>query len=148
MFDVGCSSRTLLAPLSSSSHFMSRALQYVAGLLLLAAGCAEYHLGVGSLYRPDIRTVGVEMFDSLSYRRYLGERLTEAVVKEIEHRTPYKEASQRLAREIVNLMEIDPLPGVDGPPPGLVLPQLGSAGAGRIANPSSNGSLPGVSLPR
>ncbi len=187
-------------------------------LVLAVAGCAEYHVGVGSLYRSDIRTVGVQMFDSYSYRRYLGERLTEAVVKEIERRTPYKvvdadradvlltgaivreekdvivedpfdqvregkvqlgvhvtwagrqmtlplppvtadvtaeglfvpevghsiatsqqRAIQRLAQEIVNLMEIDPLTGVDGPPPGLVLPQIGSAGAS---------SLPGVSLPR
>lgn len=30
------------------------------------------------------------MFESDSYRRWLGERLTEAVIKEIELRTPYK----------------------------------------------------------
>src|SRR5262245_6495222 len=67
---------------------MPRALASI--ILLLVAGCAEYHVGVGSLYRADVRTVGVQMFDSLSYRRYLAERLTEAGVKEIEHRTPYK----------------------------------------------------------
>lgn len=64
-------------------------------LLLSAAsfclpGCAGYQLGNRSLYRPDIRTVHVPMIQSDSYRRYLGERLTEAVVKEIELRTPYK----------------------------------------------------------
>lgn len=194
---------------------MPRIPAFLAVLLPLLAGCAQYHLGPGSLYRSDIRTVGVQMFDSFSYRRYLGERLTEAVVKEIEHRTPYKvidadradvvltgilvretkdliirspfsdprvgkitlgvqvtwagrtttlplttevndgsqfvpevghsvttaqqDAIRRLAREIVNLMEIDPLPGVDGPPPGLVLPQFG--------DPVS-GALPGASLPR
>src|SRR5947208_5422086 len=69
---------------------MPRPLAPLAGLLLLVGGCAEYHVGVGSLYRNDIRTVGVQMFDSLSYRRNLGERVTEAVVKEIERRTPYK----------------------------------------------------------
>ena len=53
-------------------------------------GCAGYQLGNRSLYRPDIRTVHVPMVHSDSYRRYLGERLTEAVVKEIELKTPYK----------------------------------------------------------
>src|SRR5437868_12374198 len=56
----------------------------------LLLGCAGYQIGNRALYRPDIRTVHVPMIQSDSYRRYLGERLTEAVVKEIELRTPYK----------------------------------------------------------
>lgn len=59
-------------------------------LLALAAGCASYQVGHSSLFRPDIRTVHVPVFESDSFRRNLGERLTEAVVKEIESRTPYK----------------------------------------------------------
>jgi hypothetical protein len=58
--------------------------------LLLLPGCAGYQLGQRSLYRPDIRTVHVPTIQSESFRRYLGERLTEAVVKEVELRTPYK----------------------------------------------------------
>jgi hypothetical protein len=54
------------------------------------AGCAGYQLGNKSLYRPEIRTVHVPVFESASFRRFLGERLTEAVVKEIELETPYK----------------------------------------------------------
>ncbi len=54
------------------------------------SGCAGYQLGQRSLFRPDIRTVHVPVVQSDSYRRYLGERLTEAVVKEVELRTPYK----------------------------------------------------------
>lgn len=57
---------------------------------LLHFGCAGYQLGQRSLYRPDIRTVHVPIAQSDSYRRYLGERLTEAVVKDIELKTPYK----------------------------------------------------------
>lgn len=54
-------------------------------------GClGPYHMGIRSLAPADVRTVKVEMFESSSYRRYLGERLTEAVVKEIESRTPFK----------------------------------------------------------
>ena len=66
------------------------------GLLLLLAvtvGCAGYQVGVDSLYRPDVKTVHVPIFQSESYRRGLGEQLTEAVVKQIEVRTPYKVVS-------------------------------------------------------
>lgn len=63
-------------------------------LLLLAlvslAGCAAYHVGARSLYAPDVDTVYVPMIVSDSYRRDLGERLTEAVIKEIELKTPFK----------------------------------------------------------
>ena len=54
------------------------------------SGCAGYQLGTRSLYAPDISTVYVPIFESDSFRRNLGERLTEAVVKEIELKTPYK----------------------------------------------------------
>src|SRR3990170_4263151 len=57
---------------------------------LLLAGCATYQVGSGSLYAPDISTVYVPMIESDSYRRDLGERLTEAVIKEVELKTPYK----------------------------------------------------------
>src|SRR6185295_3043628 len=46
--------------------------------------------GNASLYPPDIHTVYVPMFESDSFRRFLGERLTEAVMKEIELKTPYR----------------------------------------------------------
>ena len=61
------------------------------GVMLSAAGgCAGYQIGHQTLHRGDIRTVYVPMFQSDSFRRNLGERLTEAVVKEIELKTPYK----------------------------------------------------------
>jgi len=56
----------------------------------LSAGCAAYRVGARSLYAPDIATVYVPMIESDSFRRDLGERLTEAVVKEIELKTPFK----------------------------------------------------------
>jgi len=58
--------------------------------LAAVAGCATYQVGNWTLYPPHIRTVYVPIFESDSYRRYLGERLTEAVMKEIEAQTPYK----------------------------------------------------------
>ena len=56
----------------------------------LFSGCATYQIGTRSLYRPDIKTVYVPMFEADTFRRGLGERLTEAVAKEIELKTPYK----------------------------------------------------------
>lgn len=53
-------------------------------------GCASYRMGSESLYAPDVQTVYVPMIESDSFRRDLGERLTEAVVKEIELKTPFK----------------------------------------------------------
>lgn len=61
----------------------------LTGLALLA-GCAGYQAGANSLYPPEIRTVYVPMFESNSFRRNLGERLTEAVINEIHAKTPYK----------------------------------------------------------
>lgn len=56
----------------------------------LTAGCASYRVGAQSLYAPDIATVYVPIIESDSFRRDLGERLTEAVIKEIEAKTPFK----------------------------------------------------------
>jgi hypothetical protein len=59
-------------------------------LLCLAGGCAGYQLGNRTLYPSDVETVFVPVFESSSFRRNLGEQLTEAVAKEIEAKTPYK----------------------------------------------------------
>lgn len=59
-------------------------------LLITLAGCAGYQFGPQTLYRPDIQTVYVPPVENGSFRRQLGERLTEAVVKEIEKRSIMK----------------------------------------------------------
>ena len=64
--------------------------------LLLFAGCS-YKFGSTSLYPCDIRTIYVPMFEADTFRRGLGERLTEAVVREIEAKTPYKVVSSPVA---------------------------------------------------
>ncbi|TWU28517.1 LPS assembly lipoprotein LptE [Bythopirellula polymerisocia] len=58
--------------------------------ILSSNGCASYRMGAESLYAPDVQTVYVPMIESDSFRRDLGERLTEAVVKEIELKSPFK----------------------------------------------------------
>ncbi len=67
-----------------------RSTLLLIGLWIMCGGCARYHVGIRSLYQADIRTVYVPMFHSDSYRRGLGEMLTEAVIKEIEMRTTFK----------------------------------------------------------
>lgn len=70
-------------------------------LMSPAIGCRGYHLGNQYLYRSDIRTVHVMMFESDSYRRFLGPRLTEAVVKEIEMSTPMTITDRHIADSFV-----------------------------------------------
>ena len=73
----------------ASVRWATGVASYIA-LLASLAGCAGYQIGNQSLYPAHIRTVYVPMFDSTSFRRNLGEQLTEAVQKEIELKTPYK----------------------------------------------------------
>jgi hypothetical protein len=75
-----------------ASGSLARPLLFVAALLSIpaATGCATYRVGAQSLYAPDVTSVYVPMFESNSLRPDLAERLTEAVVKEIELKTPYK----------------------------------------------------------
>jgi hypothetical protein len=76
---------------------------FVAWLAALAVlcGCARYQFGTDSLYRRDITTVRVDIFGNDTYRRDLGERLTEAVAKEIESRTPYKVTNSPYADSVL-----------------------------------------------
>lgn len=88
--------------------FRSNRSQLVLGLLLCLigiglVGCAHYQVGADSLYAPDVHTVYVPMIESDSFRRDLGERLTEAVVKEIELKTPYKVVSSATADSVLNV---------------------------------------------
>ena len=57
-------------------------------LAITFSGCAGYNLGNQNLFRNDIRSVHVPIFESDSDRRFLGQRLTEAVVKQVELGTP------------------------------------------------------------
>ncbi|MBL8871346.1 MAG: hypothetical protein JNK90_16325 [Planctomycetaceae bacterium] len=67
----------------------------VCGMLLwlgclLSSGCMSYRVGNQTLYRSDVKTVFIPMIRNDSFRPDLGVRLTEAIQKQIELRTPYK----------------------------------------------------------
>ncbi|GAA4440633.1 LPS assembly lipoprotein LptE [Bremerella cremea] len=77
----------------------------LTALLLVVAGstvgCVHYQFGNRSLYRPDIRTVYVPVFKSNSFRTELGEKITEAVIKEIEAVTIYKVTDEASADTVL-----------------------------------------------
>ncbi len=73
-----------------------------ACIVLALSGCAGYQVGNRALYPPGIETVYVPMFESVSFRENLGEQLTEAVMKEIEARTPYKVVSTPMADSVLS----------------------------------------------
>ena len=78
-----------------------RRLWLVLCTLAVLPGCAGYMIGNRTLYPCGVRTVHVPVFESNSFRRGLGERLTEAVVKEIELKTPYKVVNSQQADSVL-----------------------------------------------
>jgi len=74
----------------------------LAPCCLLFSGClGNYQFGARTLFPEGIETVYVPVFDSSSYRRDLGEQLTEAVVKEIQQRAHYKVVSSPAADTVL-----------------------------------------------
>jgi hypothetical protein len=90
------------SPTAGAGRWAWQASLGLAVLLICVTGCAMYRVGTGSLYRPDIRTVHVPMVESDSFRRNIGEQLTEAIVKEIELKTPYKVVGSDRADSVLN----------------------------------------------
>lgn len=76
------------------------------------AGCASYRVGNNTLYAPDVQTVYVPIVVSDSFRRDLGERLTEAIIKEIEEKTPYKVVGSPEADSILSTRLVGDLKNV------------------------------------
>ena len=73
---------------------------FVAALTLMPlGGCQGYRSD--SLYRSDIDTVYVEMFQSKSFRRGLEYNLSRAVAQQVELKTPYRVTSDRRRADTV-----------------------------------------------
>ncbi|WP_146389899.1 LPS assembly lipoprotein LptE [Allorhodopirellula solitaria] len=62
----------------------------VAISLVAVVGCAPYRLGNAALFPTGIRTVHVPVVRNATVRHNIGLQLTEALIREIELRTPYK----------------------------------------------------------
>lgn len=78
---------------------MRRALRLIRCLLACVPAFAATGCGYSmkSLHPEGINTVYVEMFQSKEFRRGLEMQLTEALVKEISARTPYRNAPKKQA---------------------------------------------------
>lgn len=76
-------------------------LGWIAGLCWMVGGCASYQFGAAALYPQNIRTVHVPVVRSESIRPDLGVQLTEALVEEIERRTPYEVVSTPAADSVL-----------------------------------------------
>ena len=90
----------------SSFRFCARGIAVIAAATML--GSCGY--SSRSLYNTAYHTVAVPIFANKSFRREWEFRLTEAIAKNIESRTPYKVTSQDradtvLSGEIVNIEE-------------------------------------------
>ena len=53
-------------------------------------GCAGYQLGNRTLYNPNIRTIYIPIVRNDTFRPMVGVQLTEALIKAVELRTPFK----------------------------------------------------------
>ncbi len=93
---VAATTRMLLA-----ARCMPVLVMALLAMTFLASGCGGYQFGNRTLYRTDLKTINVPLFKSSTLRKDLGEWLTEAVVKEIELRTPYKVVSSPLADSVL-----------------------------------------------
>ena len=82
-------------------------LTAVSCLLLALTGCQAYNLGNQGLFPTDIRTVGVSIAANETWRHGYGERLTEALVREIETRTPFKVVPESRADTILKVTIVD-----------------------------------------
>lgn len=74
----------------SGIHKTSMLLLALLILVPLQFGCALYQFGNEAVFPQNIRTVHVPVVRNDTFRHDLGVRLTEALVKEIERRTPFK----------------------------------------------------------
>jgi len=77
-----------MGPMSRSKNRAACVAAVLAAAVLVAGGGCGY--SVRPPYDPNVHTVYVPIFQSLTFRRDINLQLTEAVIKEIEKRTPYK----------------------------------------------------------
>jgi len=78
--------------------------------VLLLQGCigfGGYQMGSRSLFGPDIQTVSIPMVEADPTRRHLAERLTEAISKRIEERSPYKVVGRSSADSVLECRIIE-----------------------------------------
>jgi hypothetical protein len=74
-------------------------LSFVFLILADVSGCGY---SSGGLYRENVRTIYVEMFQSKEFRRGIEFQLTEALRKQIDRGTPYRNAPREKADTVLS----------------------------------------------
>ena len=94
---------------------MNRVLAFLTtfAAACLLTGCAGYQIGNQSLYNANIQTIYIPMVKAQSLSPRMAERITEAVAKEVELRTPYKVARNYYADAVLNIEIIDYKQGIN-----------------------------------
>ena len=94
---------------------MNRVFAFLTNLLVacLLTGCAGYQIGNQSLYNANIQTIYIPMVKAPTFSPHLGERITEAVAKEVELRTPYKVVREYYADAVLNIEIIEYKQGIN-----------------------------------
>ena len=67
----------------------------------LISGCASYQFGSQAMFPPGIRTIHIPIVQNETFRHQLGPELNDALVEEIERRTPYKVVSNPNADSVL-----------------------------------------------
>lgn len=89
----------MIRPAHHGDRRSTAACAAVAALVLLSlCGCGYRQAG---LFRTDVRTVAVPIFENRTFYQGIEFALTEAVIKEIELRTPYKVTAASTADTIL-----------------------------------------------
>ena len=88
--------------MSKNSSFWIAARLSMLLWLVATSGCACYRMGSQTLFRSDIQSVHVPVFESESMRRNVGEQLTEAVVKELQLRSHYRVTTAASADSVLS----------------------------------------------
>lgn len=76
-------------------------ISLLLGLLGLISGCASYQFGNATLFNPNVQTIHVPVVRNDTFRHNIGVQLTEALIKTIEQRTPYKVVSDPNADSVL-----------------------------------------------
>ncbi len=84
---------------------MNRGFAFLTTLLAacLITGCAGYQIGNQTLYTANIQTIYIPMVKAPTLGPHMSERITEAVAKEVELRTPYKLVRDNYADAVLNI---------------------------------------------
>ncbi|MEM6690851.1 MAG: LPS assembly lipoprotein LptE [Planctomycetota bacterium] len=91
----------------TTSLFTVIAMLVFGIVLACGTGCLPYRFGSSTMFPAGIRTVHVPVARNDTFRHDLGIRLTEAVCREIEDRTPYVVSGNPLADSTLQIRVLD-----------------------------------------